>query len=156
MSKRTIARSFAMLFVVLGLSAYVLYLLTGRLPQLPAKGAAPAGGLPEMGTLTPMETRDEGDYQVMESGETTVYKWQDEQGRWHYGSRAPAQAKQLQQMAIEPAPVTAVAPATTAAEQPSAMPASPYTADGVRQLMERAEEARRMMESRNSQLEQTN
>ncbi len=151
MSKRTIARGFALLFVVVGLCAYLLYLLTGRLPQLPAKGAAPATGLPAMSTLAPLEKRDAGDHDVMRSGDTTVYKWQDEHGRWHYGSRAPAEAKQLQRMAIESAPaVPAVAPVATAAE-----PVNPYTPGGVRQLMERAEEARQLMQQRNSQLEQT-
>lgn len=155
MSKRTIARSFALLFVVVGLCAYLLYLLTGRLPQLPAKGAAPAAGLPAMSTLAPLEKRDAGDYEVMRSGDTTVYKWQDAHGRWHYGSRAPAGAKQLQRMAIEPAAAVGPVATTAAAEPAAAMPSNPYTAGGVKQLMERAEEARRLMQQRNSQLERT-
>ncbi len=156
MSKRTIARSFALLFVVLGLSAYVLYLLTGRLPQLPAQGGAAPAGLPALGTLAPLQKRDGGDHEVMQGGDTTVYKWRDAQGRWHYGSRAPAEARQLQRMAVEPAPVVAAQPAaaTVAAEPASTLPANPYSADGVKRLMERAEEARRLMQQRNSQLEQ--
>lgn len=159
MSKRTVLRSFAMLFVVVGLAAYALYLMTGRLPQLPTKGAVPGSSLPGMGTLAPLQKRDAGDHQVMQGGDTTVYKWQDAQGRWYYGSRAPAEAKLLQQMSIEPAPVAAAAqPAavTVAAEPASTLSANPYSADGVKQLMERAEEARRLMQQRNSQLEQTN
>lgn len=164
MSKRTIMRSFAMLFVVLGLAAYALYLLTGRLPQLPPRAGAggAANGSANLGTLAPMKTRDEGGYQVMQSGGTTVYKWRDADGRWHYGSRAPAQARQLQTLAIEPSPVTAAAnvePLQAAAEPSAAgfekaVPASPYSADGIKQLLERAEDVNRLMQQRNSQLEQ--
>lgn len=159
MSKRTIMRSFAMLFVVLGLSAYALYLLTGRLPQLPPRGGAggTANGPANLGTLEPMKTRDEDGYQVMQGDGATVYKWRDADGRWHYGSRAPAEARQLQALAIEPSPVTAAAPVESlqaTAEPAVAIPASPYSADGIKQLLERAEDVNRLMQQRNSQLQQ--
>ena len=65
-------------------------------------------------------------------------------------------APQERAQAPAAAPVAQPTATTVAAEPAAVMPANPYTADGVKQLMERAEEARRMMQQRNSQLEQTN
>ncbi len=165
MSKRTIGRSFALLFVVLGLGAYGVYLLSGRLPQLPSAGRAPGAGQPELSTLAPMRARDEGGYQVMQGGDTTVYKWRDAAGRWHYGSRAPTDARQPVAVPIDPAPAAVAATASAVAvsaaaspaavAQPAASAANPYTAEGVRQLMERAEAVRHIMNERNAQLQRS-
>jgi hypothetical protein len=154
-------------FVMFGLSLYAGYLVTGRLPPfierfrgfLPESRAA--GVQPNwsnIGALKHKTTAQDGNYEVVQGGKTVIYKWQDANGHWQYGERAPATGAHVtRQEIVIPATRVPVAKAATHesatnsnAENPGLV--NPYSPDGVKQIMDKAHDVQRMMNQHNDQL----
>jgi hypothetical protein len=171
--KKLVFKLLGAAFIMFGLSTYVGYLYTGQLPPflsglqglLPARGAAPAPGSANWTDIGSMQGRtetDEGGYQRVESGETTFYKWQDAQGRWHFDQRKPPESVKASQQnvsvpaigSVAPAPAQEQAAAKLAPESsPDSKMVNPYSRDGVQQILDQAREVQRMMNERTRQTE---
>ena len=167
MLKKLIFKVIGAGFVLFGLSTYTGYLATGQLPSFVARlrslaSAAPdssaAPGWSDIGALRQQSTDDKAGYQVLQGGRTTIYKWQDVQGHWQYGERAPLNQAATRMDVVTPAAAPTSQPTAAAAPQAAkdAAPVliNPYSADGVQQIMEKAREARQLMNEHNRRQEQ--
>lgn len=97
------------------------------------------------------------------ASEVTVYKWQDQQGHWHYGEKAPKQIHKEVIIDTE-ANVTSGNPfakrppsAMSSAEpdsdsSPSANPGVPYSPGRIRQMLDEVKGIQKNVETRSRAL----
>lgn len=124
-------------------------------------GAAPLfRGLAEVRSLTKQAEPEP-------STKTTVYKWQDKHGEWHFSNQAPpegAAAKVItyrSDINIISAPKSGDAtppenPATSPAADPGKLPLLPLADPGrVKQLIDDAKNVQKLMDGRQQQIDQT-
>lgn len=168
MVKKLALKVFMYGFVFFGLSLYAGYLMTGRLPSYVTNigsflsGArTQTGGQPnwsDIGSLKPKEGAENGNYEVMQGGKTTIYKWQDANGRWQYGERAPSTGTATKiEIATPPPPQAPSAQENNSQQAATSHRAelpNPYSPEGVKEIMDQAHDVQRLMNQRNSQLKE--
>lgn len=170
MLKKLLLKAVMFGFVMFGLSTYAGYLMTGRLPPFIDKfreflptSASRVAGQPSWNNLDALShkaTAQPKNYEVMQSGKTLIYKWQDASGHWQYGERAPSNGAATK---IEVAAGSAISsssnsapehstqePTSGTADHPEMM--NPYSPEGVKQLIEKAHAVQNMMNQHNDQL----
>lgn len=107
MLKRLFFRTIMMFVMFVGIGSYFAY-MKGHSPlELLDKlrnAQATQSALGSLETLAPLANQGEANdgTQVLKAGKTTVYKWQDETGQWHYGQSAPSDANDVQALVINP------------------------------------------------------
>ena len=169
MFKKLLLKTAMYAVVMLGLSAYAGYLMTGHLPAyfsrftglLPANQSASGvlSNWSDIGALKHKTTAQEGNYEVMQGGKTVIYKWQDAKGHWQYGERAPQKGVATKMEITTPPPANVASPieSVKTSEQRTTTSngselANPYSPEGVKQIMGKAHEVQRMMNERNAEL----
>ncbi|WP_175574297.1 DUF4124 domain-containing protein [Teredinibacter haidensis] len=135
------------LLIVVGVSNYMFYLMTGKAPF----------GLMDAEISTPSLS---GLKPKFPSAKDTAYKWTDENGVVHYGSEAPAHMQdQAEKMVVDPDTnmVQGLKPGSTTptvsdapiSNQP--VISSPYNAEGVKKLLDDARDVQRKLNDRHEQ-----
>lgn len=134
-------------FLVVGF--FVSYFVTGKTPDL-AIPSIPDLSVPESWKDLPTLFTEE---EVIDS-EYKAYKWQDEDGVWHFEQTAP-EGKLAEELVIEPINTidyAEVAPfATETPESPSRganQSFNPYSSDGIQGLLEEAQNVQRVLDER--------
>ena len=90
---RLLFKGFLLAFIVIGLSAYLGYVKTGKWPWDMMRFKAPDIAMPSLPKLG-------GD---SKSGETNlIYKWKDSEGGWHYSSELPEDGAVFEQIDVDP------------------------------------------------------
>lgn len=169
MFKKLVLKAAMFAGVMFGLSTYAGYLMTGHLPPfmdrfrnfLPESRSTT--GQPSWSNIGSLEHKASGqneNYEVMQGGKTVIYKWQDANGHWQYGERAPTNGSATKiEVAKGPttSPSSDAAPvhskreqATAATDHPEMM--NPYSPEGVKQLIDKAHAVRDLMNQHNDQL----
>lgn len=172
MFKKLLVKGLSMAFIMVGLSTYAGYLMTGHLPAfmdrwrgyLPESRAGAAGqsNWSDIGALKHKETAPAGNYEVVQGGKTVIYKWQDANGHWQYGEHAPT-AGSATKIEVATTPTTSSGPSTTSSPRSSESAnsstaidrpelANPYSPEGVKQIMDKAHDVQRIMNQHNEQL----
>jgi hypothetical protein len=107
--------------------------------------------LPETPSILSEPSADKSD----EPRNVTIYRWQDEQGGWHFSNEVPPQGTNYEQMSVDPdtnlLPGQQASPEQPAQDKESRQTAnkgSSYTADELMQLKQKAEEAKKALEQR--------
>jgi len=103
-----------MVGVMVGISNYVLYIMTGK---------SPFSKIPQISLSAPS-----GDdiKRTLSGGKETVYKWTDANGKVHYSSEAPADIESAQKMEVDPN-VNLIEGIELQTENTSAQPQAPTT-----------------------------
>ncbi len=164
--KKLVLKGCVLGVVLSGFFFYANYLSTGRLPTVPDIGLDQAkstvSGLGEtikswisgIGGFTESTADSSGDPEIP----GTIYRWQDDQGSVHYGDQPPEGALNLELISdIDPnvnlmqlpKAEPASKPASIQSRQPGSQETNPYGADGARQVLDKAREARDLMNERN-------
>ncbi len=168
MLKKLILKTAMYGVVMFGLSTYAGYLMTGHMPaymahlkSLLAEPGSPSHVQPSWSDIGRLEhtakSASEG-YEIMQGGRTVIYKWQDSQGHWQYGERAPSN-NIATKIEIATSPVTSSSPgeptdAETQTQERIDRSAliNPYSPEGVKQIMDKAHEVQRAMNRHNEEL----
>ena len=134
--------------IAFGAMTYLSYLSTGQVV------------FPMAGVLSNIS---DGVKQTKSSSPTTLYKWQDAQGQWHYSEQPPASGEvstvtvNPQANIIQAPPVKEKKPAAAAAKVSSAdqpvETVNPYNPAQVRQTIEDAKNVEKLLQDRAQQQE---
>lgn len=141
-----------MVGVMVGISNYVLYIMTGK---------SPFSKIPQISLSAPS-----GDdiKRTLSGGKETVYKWTDANGKVHYSSEAPADIESAQKMEVDPN-VNLIEGIELQTENTSAQPQAPttttttvntdplsggvYNPEAVQKLIKDAKNVQNMLNERN-------
>ncbi len=158
--KKIIFKAVMMVVVMVGMSNYAMYLMTGKSPL---QGFSLSSLMPSKIDMPDLSMPDVG---LSESKPVSVHKWVDERGVVHYSQQAPAGEK------VAEATVVTIDPATVnSIEQPPSIPAfkksnsmqtdgslSPGdtlpTPGNIQQVMQEARNVQKKMDERNAQMEE--
>lgn len=143
--------TFAILAVAIGLPFF-----------MENKQGKPMLSLPSAKDFLPKDNA--GATAILPSTTTQVFKWQDDQGVWHYGDQAPAAAQNIQTVSVDSRTnviqgmkkeeQTNSDPAKLAAEKMTPPDSGVLTLDRAMNVMNDAKLAAQSMEARNAQLQQ--
>ena len=86
---KMIFKMVVMLAVVVGVSNYALYIMTGKTPFSANDLKMPDISAPNVDSL-------------VNGGKTTAYKWTDENGVVHYSSEPPPEQQQVEVLEVDP------------------------------------------------------
>ena len=86
---KMIFKMVVMLVVVVGVSNYALYIMTGKTPFSTNSLKMPDLSAPSVNSL-------------VNGGKTTAYKWTDENGVVHYSSEPPPEQQQVEVLEVDP------------------------------------------------------
>ena len=86
---KIILKMVVMLMVVVGVSNYALYIMTGKTPFSASDLKMPDISAPRVDSL-------------VNGGKTTAYKWTDENGVVHYSSEPPPEQQQVEVLEVDP------------------------------------------------------
>lgn len=86
---KMIFKMVVMLVVVVGVSNYALYIMTGKTPFSANDLKMPDISAPSVDSL-------------VNGGKTTAYKWTDENGVVHYSSEPPPEKQQVEVLEVDP------------------------------------------------------
>ena len=86
---KIILKMVVMLVVVVGVSNYALYIMTGKTPFSTNNLKMPDISAPSVDSL-------------VNGGKTTAYKWTDENGVVHYSSEPPPEHRQVEVLEVDP------------------------------------------------------
>ena len=172
---RLLIKSLTVVVIVTGVGSYSSYLLTGLWPwqtiNLPSISDLSASGealLDQVEQITPDLTVPASD------STTTVYKWRDKEGVWHYSNTEPPQHSNAETLHLEtnvnvlPASETPATtsdssqmiktPATAAKsdQKPTEDNSQPslYSSEGIQKLMQDARNVQELMNNRAAEQQQ--
>ncbi len=138
-----------MLIIVVGMSNYVMYIMTGKSPFSFSGNGPSLPNAPSMSDLVP-------------AGKQTAYKWTDANGVVHYSSEPPPEGQQATELEVDPnanliqglreAPADNPAPAATPeAVMPQGHVYDPRT---IQKLMDDAKQVQETLNERYEGLEE--
>lgn len=139
-----------MLAIVVGLSNYGLYLMTGQLPL--ARLELPDFTAPDLSAANPLKDKTE-----------KAWKWVDENGVTHYSTEAPAQQHLAQEIEVDPntnliqsIPVLKEKETKESSETTSITPVEGpiYDPKNIQQLMENAKKVEQVLQERHERQEE--
>lgn len=137
-----------MLVVVVGLSNYGLYLMTGQTPF--SRWKLPEFKTPEFSTANPLGNKKE-----------KAWKWVDENGVTHYSSEAPPQTQQAQEIEVDPNTnlIQGMEPPEKKEEETASTTITPvegpiYDPKNIQKLMENARKVEQVLQERHEQQEE--
>ncbi len=141
---KMIFKAALMLGIVLGISNYMLYIMTGKSPFSSASSALP-NFTPSLKKITPKLSKE------------TVYKWTDENGRTHYSSDPIPGGTNVEEMEVDPN-VNVMDAVEIPKDEPSRPPVNLpegniYHPEKIKQLVDDARNVQDLMNERNHQLE---
>lgn len=167
MIKKLIFKAVLVAGIMLGLSSYAGYLMTGKLPfsflkNIPGDLRSSAQEkLSELKTLDTVKSRPTEQGEALGTGDATIYKWRDDEGVLHYTSEPPPQGAHSTVVKLDPNVnvLSAVKPAKPEAqpakpekqEPPAEGLSNPYTPEGVKDIMEKAKKTQQQMQERMEQ-----
>lgn len=103
--KKAIFMGFVFLVLAFGSTSYMNYLNSGKM-VLPFanffQGKSAESLLGDLKDTAASATEEISSKVPAKSNVNKVYKWQDEQGQWHYGSKAPEEAANAKALSINP------------------------------------------------------
>lgn len=152
---RLLFKVFAVAVIVVGFSSYAGYLTTGRLPWQHLKLGLPKVENPLKSVNVDSMIQSEGDTEA-------IYKWQDQNGGWHYSNESPPEGTVFETIEVQPNAniVAAVkspeSPPTVAEQKTTPKPApesededpSLYSPDGIKKLMDDAKNVQKQLDDR--------
>lgn len=142
------------IFIIAAVAIAVLYGLNPYGGENSLK--MPKLGMPEIPGLS----KDDG--KEKQSGSTTVYKWQDQNGEWQFSNQPPPEGVASKVITyrsdtnvIQSAKPPAKPASTADAETPSANPLLPITnPEKVKKLMDDAKNIEKLLQDRQDQMDQ--
>ncbi|TVZ39792.1 uncharacterized protein DUF4124 [Alteromonadaceae bacterium 2753L.S.0a.02] len=148
MVSKLVIKLIVMVIVMLGISNYVLYIMTGKTPF--SSDSLPSISAPKLSDLKPK----------LPAGKDKVYKWTDDKGVVHYSSEAPQQTTEATET-LEVDPNTNVIQGievpteekTETVQAPPPQPSlhNPYSQEGVQKLMDDARNVQKLLDDRYEQ-----
>lgn len=167
MLKKLIFKAVLVAGIMLGLSSYAGYLMTGQLPFSFLKNltgnlqSTAREKLSDLKTLERPKNQKTETGEVLNTGNATVYKWRDAEGVLHYSSEPPPQGTQASTMLLDSkvnvlsavkAPISESQPEKSAAKEVVAEGLSnPYTPEGVKEIMDKTKKTQKQMQERMEQ-----
>lgn len=138
MVKKLVIKVIVLVVVMVGISNYAVYLMTGRSPFSAKDIALPSISVPKL-----------------PAGKDTAYKWVDEKGVVHYSTEPPPQAAaNAQKIEVDPNQnlVKGVEPAAESSGEPVDQTAptlqSPYSPGAAQKLIEDAKNVQNLLNER--------
>ncbi|WP_096084613.1 DUF4124 domain-containing protein [Agaribacterium haliotis] len=138
-----------MLFIVIGISNYLIYIKTGKSPFADLGSGLSFADLKVKAPSLP-------------AGKQKAYKWVDEHGVTHYSSEAPPEQMQAQVLEVDPQQniiqgieikAEQAAEPNQSEQQPVVLPANPYNPETVRQLIDDAKAVQQTLNQRYEDLD---
>ncbi len=145
---KLIVKMLVLLAIVVGMSNYALYLMTGQSPF--------AGDGPDLSIGLPSASS------VLPAGKEQAYKWRDKDGVVHYSSEPPPDSESAELLQVDPNTnlVQGLRPsesqeAETAETTPqAALPqGTVYNPENIRKLIDDAKKVQETLNERNAELE---
>lgn len=142
---KLVLKVMVMVAVMVGVSNYVLYLMTGKSPF--SKDDIPTIATPNLQNIVP----------ALPAGKDTVYKWTDADGAIHYSSEPPPESHQASAEKMEVDPNTNLiqgikvpepTPETAVSAAPPPQLHSPHSIQGAQKLIEDAKNVQNLLDER--------
>lgn len=135
---KLVVKIIIMIVVMLGVSNYVLYIMTGKTPFT-------SDSLPSLDTVKDLTP-------AIPAGKDTAYKWVDEKGVVHFSTEPPPEEQQAERLEVDPNVNVIKSVKPREQESPETAPApelqSPYTPEGAKKLIDDARNVQKLLDDR--------
>lgn len=157
MLKKAFFKVFMVLVLFIGLASYGSYLTTGQMPFFSIKTwnkvKYTVANWAE--ALSPQNVVEQVQGESEQEPELVLFRWRDAEGGLHFGDAPPEDALELEMIRSSDLRPNTM-PATEVLreeeiEEAEAEPVNPYTPEGVKEIMDKAKDAAKLLEQRQQQ-----